>query len=608
LAQPITRGKTDSMSIRTLQDILTLEQTALPDDGLNNTYALIARGAAIDPQAPALSFFARVEDHANPARWTHARLLAEITRAANLFRRLGIQRGDVVACILPNLPETHFTLWGAETAGIAFAVNPQLDGQQMTELLRAANVQWVVTLGPLPDPDIWQRVTGAIAGLPNLQGILAVDPLRHLPDQTTGQKLPADLNGLPVLDFHIELAAENSQTLNFPAPGRDDIASYFCTGGTTGLPKIAQHSHANEIANALQLHAVAGAYLTAPGRTTLCALPLFHVNAQLGSGLAVFGHGSHVLLAPPAGYRSPGLIQRFWEIIATHRVNTFSAVPTIYAALLQVPRAGHDLSSLKLAICGAAPMPVELFRSFERETGMRIVEGYGLTESACVASINPPDGESRIGSIGLRLPWQEMRVMRFDADGNWLGEAATGEVGALCLCGPNVFAGYLSPQHNKDAWLETRGADGSPQRWFNTGDLGRVDAEGYFWLSGRKKELIIRGGHNIDPKSIEEVTRRPPGGGHVRRSRASGCLRRRSAGGLCATAPGCPGQRGGTAGLCRAAHQRARRRAQSHPHSARTAGHGGGQDLQAGAEPARNRIGGARRSRTGRRHANATDG
>jgi fatty-acyl-CoA synthase/long-chain acyl-CoA synthetase len=150
-------------------------------------------------------------------------------------------------------------------------------------------------------------------------------------------------------------------------------------------------------------------------------------------------------------------------------------------------------------------MPVELFRSFERETGMRIVEGYGLTESTCVASINPPDGESRIGSIGLRLPWQEMRVMRLDSAGNWLGEAPPGEVGVLCLRGPNVFAGYLSPQHNKDAWLEIQAADGSPQRWFNSGDLGRVDAEGYFWLSGRKKELIIRGGHNIDPKSIEEV-------------------------------------------------------------------------------------------------------
>ena len=493
------------MSIRTLQDILTLEQTALPSAGLDNTYALLARGAAMDPQAPALSFFARVEDHTQPVRWTHAGLLAEITRAANLLRRLGIQRGGVVAFILPNLPETHFTIWGAETAGIAFAVNPQLDGAQMAELLRAANVQWIVTLGPQPDADIWRRVAGAIAGLPNLQGILAVDPLRHLPGYSAEQHLPATLERVPVLDFHAELAREDGQALGFAPPTGSDIASYFCTGGTTGLPKIARHTQANEVANALQLAAVAGAHIAAPGRTALAALPLFHVNAQLGSGLTPFGHGGHVLLAPAAGYRSPGLIPRFWEIIAQHRVNTFSAVPTVYAALLQVPRDAHDLSSLKLAICGAAPMPVELFRSFERETGVRIVEGYGLTESTCVASINPPDGESRIGSIGLRLPWQAMRVMHIDAEGKCLGEAMPDEVGVLCLRGPNVFAGYLSAAHNQGTWLEVRATDGSLQQWLNTGDLGRQDVDGYFWLSGRKKELIIRGGHNIDPKSIEEV-------------------------------------------------------------------------------------------------------
>ncbi len=495
------------MSIRTLQDILTLEQNPLPIAGLNSTYALIARGAAINPQAPALSFITRVEDHATPARWSHAELLSEITRTANLFYRLGIQRNGeqsgVVASILPNLPETHFTIWGAETAGILFAVNPQLDAAQMGQLLRAANVQWIVTTGPQADTENWQRVTAAIADLPGLQGILAVDPLRHLAGHHTPQVLPATLGGVAVLDFHVEQSREDGQTPGFALPTAQDPASYFCTGGTTGLPKIACHSQYNEVANALQLAAVTGSHMLAPGRTTLCALPLFHVNAQLGSGLAAFGHGGHVLLAPAAGYRSAGLIPRFWEIIASHRVNTFSGVPTIYAGLLQVPREGHDLSCLSHAICGAAPMPVELFRSFERETGMRILEGYGLTESSCVASLNPADGESRIGSIGLRLPWQDMRILLVDEP--VIREAADEQVGAICLRGPNVFAGYLSAEHNKGAWVELADAEGNLQRWFNTGDLGRRDADGFFWLSGRKKELIIRGGHNIDPKSIEEV-------------------------------------------------------------------------------------------------------
>jgi fatty-acyl-CoA synthase/long-chain acyl-CoA synthetase len=287
------------------------------------------------------------------------------------------------------------------------------------------------------------------------------------------------------------------------------MASYLCTGGTTGLPKIACHTHANEIALCLQLNAVGGPKMLAPGITALTALPLFHVNAQLGTGLAVFAQGGHVLLAPPAGFRAPGLMQRFWEVVETHRVSTYSAVPTAYAGLLQAPLQGRDLSSLTAAICGAAPMPAELFRQFEAQTGQRILEAYGLTEGTCASSINPVNGESRIGSIGLRMPWQDMRAMILDEQGEWLRDAEVDEVGAICISGPNVFPGYLSAVHNQGVWFDTAQTNSqcgkTSQRWFNTGDLGRQDADGYFWLAGRKKELIIRGGHNIDPKSIEEV-------------------------------------------------------------------------------------------------------
>jgi acyl-CoA synthetase (AMP-forming)/AMP-acid ligase II len=147
---------------------------------------------------------------------------------------------------------------------------------------------------------------------------------------------------------------------------------------------------------------------------------------------------------------------------------------------------------------------VELFRKFESETGMRILEGYGLTESSCVASLNPPDGESRIGSIGMRIPWEEMRVLILDGDGRYQRDAEVDEPGVIALNGPNIFTGYLDPAHDAGVWLERPSSDGT-QRWLNTGDLGRMDGDGYFWLTGRKKELIIRGGHNIDPKSIEEV-------------------------------------------------------------------------------------------------------
>lgn len=150
-------------------------------------------------------------------------------------------------------------------------------------------------------------------------------------------------------------------------------------------------------------------------------------------------------------------------------------------------------------------MPVELFKDFEKTIGVHILEGYGLTEGACVSSSNPPAGERRIGSIGLRLPYQQMCALILNNDGSYQRRAQTDEVGVIAIRGPNVFAGYLDASHNSGLWIDVDG-----QRWLNTGDLGREDEDGYFWLTGRKKELIIRGGHNIDPKQIEEALQAHP--------------------------------------------------------------------------------------------------
>ncbi|WP_034023190.1 AMP-binding protein, partial [Pseudomonas aeruginosa] len=162
----------------------------------------------------------------------------------------------------------------------------------------------------------------------------------------------------------------------------------------------------------------------------------------------------------------------------------------------------RDLSSLRFALCGAAPMPVELIRQFEARTGLKVIEGYGLTEGTCGTSCNPRGGERRPGSIGLRLPYCQVKVAVLDGEGNYLRDAAPNEVGNLCLKGPTVFKGYLQQDRNRDIWI----GDG----WFNTGDLGRIDEDGYIWLTGRSKDLIIRGGHNIDPQMIEEALHRHP--------------------------------------------------------------------------------------------------
>jgi len=483
-----------------------------PIDQVRNTYELLQRGARRHPDAPALSFFLRTEDHAEPVVWTHREWLSRITQTANALRQLGVHRNDVIAFILPNLPETHWTIWGGEAAGIVFAINPLLEPALMTELMNAARPKVLVTLAPTPGADIWQKASEAAALVPSLQHVLTVSPLPYLRHPmapllrwTSRLKTPRKLAQARVQPLLPLVDAAAAQALTFPAPSLDDKASYFCTGGTTGLPKIAVRTHRTEVANALELAATFGPEIQGAGRSVFCGLPLFHVNAQIGTGLTPWSVGAQVVLGTPQGYRAPGLIPRFWEIAAHHRFVFFSGVPTVYSALLQHPPKGQDLSELKYGVCGAAPMPVELFHRFQQETGIKILEGYGLTEGGCVSSINPPHGEARLGSIGLRLPWQDMAAFVLDDQGRWLRDAEPNEVGVLAIRGPNLFQGYLHASHNQGLWIERPNARGTMERWLNTGDLGRQDEQGYFWLTGRKKELIIRGGHNIDPKLIEEA-------------------------------------------------------------------------------------------------------
>lgn len=502
-----------SEDIQTLHDIQAHEtRSACIPAEIHNTLDLIRRGAAQDPARPALTFFLRTQDYGQPFVWTHEAWTQQIVRAANMFRALGVERDSVVAYLLPNLPETHWVIWGGEAAGIVMAINPLLEPATIAELLRAARPKVLVTLGPTPGTDLWDKIPQAIAGVESLEHILTVSPLHYLRSAAapvlrwiSRWKTPRRLGTVPVHALRNRMRTANPDRLGFPAPGLDDVASYFCTGGTTGLPKIAVRTHRTEVANALQVAAVFGPELQGEGKSLFCGLPLFHVNAQIGTGLTPWSSGGHVVLGTPQGYRAPGLLQQFWDIAAHFRLVSFSGVPTVYAALLQFPPKGQDISSLRFGICGAAPMPIELFTRFQNETGIKVVEGYGLTEGGCVSSLNPPHGETRFGSIGMRMPWQEMRVVIVDEAGQWLRDAEVDESGVIAIRGPNLFKGYLDPHHNKGLWLHSPAESDNSAPWLNTGDLGRVDAQGYFWLTGRKKELIIRGGHNIDPKSIEEV-------------------------------------------------------------------------------------------------------
>jgi fatty-acyl-CoA synthase len=486
-------------------EVIPLSERALPE----SSYAALVDASKRSPDAQALSFFLSADRLDEAHVWTYAELVADVTRAANVFAALGVAADRPVAYVLPNLPETHFAIWGGEAAGAALAVNPMLEPRQVADIMRFARASILVTLAPALNPKAWSGLADELAALPDLSAIAFVD----MADYLAGEKRAAaraSISGvaadsqLKVVNMREAMREQPSDRL---VPSRtieaDDISSYFCTGGTTGAPKIAVRTHRNEVFDSW---AASKATETdgSPG-TVLCGLPLFHVNGQLVTGLQPWMRGDHVVIATPEGYRGKNVIARFWQIVSRYRVTMFSGVPTLYAALVQTPLGDSDISSLRFAICGAAPMPAALIRAFEAKTGVKILEGYGLTEGTCVSSINPAAGERRAGSIGLPIPYQRMEAVVLDRDGRFQRVSDVDEVGVIAISGPNVFKGYLDPRHNEGVFIDIDG-----ERWLNTGDLGRRDANGYFWLAGRKKELIIRGGHNIDPKIIEDALQTHP--------------------------------------------------------------------------------------------------
>ena len=445
-----------------------------------NTYDLIKNGASLDPDAWALTFILSGEHYAQPMQVNYRDLMANINRAANLFNDLGVGPTDVVSYLLPGIPQTHYIFWGAEAAGIINPVNPLLEPAMLRDILQAAGTKVLVSLGEFPGADIWQKVMSIRGDLPNVEKIVRV---MGPSDEKEG-----------IIGYDQVINNYNAEKLDFNRKiDPDDIASILHTGGTTGTPKLAPRSHMNEVSMAFL---VGTNDVFHQGETVLGGLPLFHNYGLMGTGLYPFSIGAHVVMLSPLGYRDPSVIQNFWKIVEHYKAVFFAAVPTVISMLLEAPKGDADISSLRFAICGAAPLSVELARRFEEYTGVKVVEGYGLTEGTTGSSLNPVNGEVKIGSVGLRWPYQEMKIFIIDAEGKFEREAETDEIGAVCIKGPNVFKGYLEDRHNEGIWPKPG--------WLNTGDMGRLDIDGYFWITGRKKELIIRGGHNIDPAIIEE--------------------------------------------------------------------------------------------------------
>ncbi len=496
--------------ISTLADVEAIEAVPLAEQGLApNTYEAIRRTAQQYPDQAALIFFLQAKAYEKAVTWTYQTLLAKLHQTANFFHELGVGPTDTVSYILPNLPQTYLALYGGEAAGIACPINPLLEADTLAEILNAAETKVLVTIGPFPKTDVWEKVASVVDRVPTLQTIVQVDianylsgPLKLLIKASRMLKKGPAVRA-KIVDFDSAIARQPSDRLvSGRVIGPQEIASYFHTGGTTGIPKLARHTHFNEVFDAWAAAIVA--VDSQPGDLNYLGLPLFHNYGAIAIGLGAWSGGCGVVIGTPQGFRGEGVIDNLWKILDHYRCTIFSGVPTLYKALLNVPVGDADLSRVQLTTSGAAPLPVELARQFSEQTGIPILEGYGLTEGTSVGSVNPRYGEIRLGAVGLRLVYQRWATAVLD-DTTFVRFCEPGEVGVLLLNGPNVFAGYRDDFHNRGAFVEIDG-----ERWLNTGDLGRLDADGYLWLTGRQKELIIRGGHNIDPQMIEEPLMRHP--------------------------------------------------------------------------------------------------
>jgi len=388
-------------------------------------------------------------------------------KVANFLYDLGIRKGDKVSVYLPNMPEYVYLYLGIPKIGaVTGPVNALFKPREVKFVVGHSEAKVLVTI-----PKLMPLVNEIKKDLPNLKHVIVI-----------GEPVEGTLNFTELMNKASAVAPPEVKI-----DEREDPAAILYTSGTTGFPKGVLQTHFNIRRNAEMIKDFLKA---GEDYRFMLILPLFHVNAQIVTIMGPFTIGASCILTP--GFSA----QTHWETVAKYKASTFSCVPTVLSILLRMPHENLDLSSLKFIICGAAPLPVEVFREFEKTFNCKIVEGYGLTEGTCASSVNPLPTETedkrKIGSIGIPLPGNEMKIV--DNNGNDVPPNTKGEI---VVKGDNIMKEYFK---NPEANAETlKGV------WLYTGDIGYMDDDCFFYITDRKKDMIIRGGENIYPREIEEV-------------------------------------------------------------------------------------------------------
>jgi len=401
------------------------------------------RRARVAPDGPCLVGPAGTCDNAGFA--------SAVLRCAARLQAMGVDRGDIVAVMLPNSSESVVAMFAAWHRGAALTpLNPELTDDEARHQLQDSSA--VVLIGDTRSRDL---AGGVGIGWIDATTLLASD------------------------DRDESVAGEETGALAEP----EDFALVIYTSGSSSKPYGVLLDHANLEAMSATM---ADALGLGAGDASLLVLPLFHVNGIIVSLLSALRVGGHVVVAPRFAPET------FWDLVAQHRPTYFSAVPTIYALLDARTSGGVDSSSLRLAVCGAAPLPVELMERFEKRFDVPIVEGYGITECSVAATLNPVEGPRKPGSVGLPLAGQEVAIV--DTQGHAVPPGVRGEV---VVRGPHVMRGYLGLPEETAKVLR----DG----WLHTGELGLLDPDGYLVLVDRIKDVIVRGGVEVQPREIEDA-------------------------------------------------------------------------------------------------------
>jgi long-chain acyl-CoA synthetase len=433
-------------------------------------------------------------------RFTYVQLAAMVDRFAGALIKLGVKPGDRVSVALPNIPQFPIAFYGVLKAGaVAVPTNPIYTEMELQHQLADAGAETIVVLDLLYHKLVKVRANTPIkriivAGVqdylpPLLAAGYALQQRRGKQEQVSKRELRGD----PTVHQFKELIAKTDdrwyELRALPEPAKpEDVAVLQYTGGTTGLSKGAMLTHRNLLANALQVWSWTGIHDTAATHETMfCAAPFFHSYGLTVAMNAGIYSGSTLVLMPR--YKARDAV----KMIGKYHPTLFPGVPTMYLGInREIEEHGGDLHSVRICISGAAPLPKEVQNTFERLSGGKVVEGYGLSETSPVTHANPLNGERRVG-IGLPFPDTDATIQDQET-----GEILPpGQPGEICIRGPQVMQGYWNQPEETAKML--RGG------WLHTGDIGIMDEDGYFQVVDRAKDMIIASGYKIFPREVEEV-------------------------------------------------------------------------------------------------------